>query len=213
MDDTISEMVDKTPFIDTHEHLVEESYRLAGKLDAALFPADDWTSVFIQYLSDDFYSAGMPAVDAKHFFGLDLGAEEKYRLIEPYWKRVRHTGYAHSLRETLRGLYGEDDLTAESAPRIAEKYRSILRPEFYRKIIRDRANIEECHVNSLERIFMASAQPELLAQDLSFLEFACCGPNDIAVVEGETGASIKTLDDWLGVSMLILRSMVRTPSQ
>ena len=197
MNDTVTEIVSATPFVDTHEHLVEESRRLAGTVDGALIPADDWTAVFHQYLSDDLDSAGMPVADAQRFFELDLGAEAKYRLVAPYWERVKHTGYAQAVRETLRGLYGEDDLTAASAPRIAEKYRALVKAGFYRRIIRDRANIEECHVNSLERIFMETEQPDLLAQDLSFLEFARGGAHDIATVEAETGKPVRNLDDWL----------------
>ena len=127
MNDTITEIVRATPFVDTHEHLVEESRRLAGVGGRRVDPGGrlDLPS-FNQYLSDDLDSAGMPAADATRFFGPDLGAEAKYRLVAPYWERVKHTGYAQAVRETLRGLYGEDDLTAASAPRIAEKYRALV---------------------------------------------------------------------------------------
>jgi predicted TIM-barrel fold metal-dependent hydrolase len=198
MDEKIREVVWTTPFIDTHEHLVEESDRLAGSAEASLLPADDWSSVFHQYLSDDLDSAGMPGEALQRFYAPGLGPAEKFKLIEPWWARVRFTGYGRAVRESLRGLYGEDDLTAESAPRLAEKYRDLVRPGFYATVLRQRSNIEACHVNSLQRIFMETAQPDLLPQDLSFYEFARAGAHDIAQVEAETGRKIATLDDWLG---------------
>ena len=80
--EAIREIVDATPIVDTHEHLVEEGHRLAGTVDPSLIPADDWTAIFHQYLSDDLDSAGMPAAEAQRFFAADLGAEEKYRIVE-----------------------------------------------------------------------------------------------------------------------------------
>ena len=168
--EAIREIVDATPRSSTRMSIIKGFIASPAPWTAASIPADDWTAIFHQYLSDDLDSAGMPAADAQRFFAADLGAEEKYRIVEPYWNRVKSTGYAHAVA-TLRGLYGEDDLTAASAPRIAEKYRALVRPGV-RDVIRDRANIEECHVNSLERIFMETEEPDLLRQDLGFVEFA-----------------------------------------
>jgi uncharacterized protein len=152
MDKKIREIVEQTPFIDTHEHLLEESQRLSGVVDEWLFPCDDWTSLFNQYLADDLSSSGMSAADAKQFYSPGIPVEKKHRLVAPHWERTKNTGYAQAVRATLRGLYGEDDLTADSAPRIAEKYRAIVKPGFYRKIIGERANTAHCQVNSLQRI-------------------------------------------------------------
>ena len=199
MDAQIWEWVEATPLIDTHEHLIEESARVSGKLHERLLPCNDWAYLFSSYLNDDLANAGLPLEDEKQFLRPDVSAAEKYRLIAPYWERTRHTGYAQSIRETLRGLYGEDDLTAESAPRIAEKYHALIRPGFYADILRKRANIEHCQVNSLEHIFMESAEPDLLRQDLSILAFSRLAPADFDMIEQEVGTRPTTLDDWLAV--------------
>jgi predicted TIM-barrel fold metal-dependent hydrolase len=190
-------LVEQTPFIDTHEHLIEESQRLSGALDPDLFPCDDWALLFHQYLGDDLHNAGMTADEAKRFWSSSVSPADKFRLLSPYWDAVRHTGYAQAVRHTIRVLYGEDDITADSVPRIAEKYRAGVRPGFYRDIIRNRANIEHCQVNSLQRIFMETAEPGLLAQDLGFVELARCNQADLEQVEKETGRTIRTLDGWL----------------
>lgn len=196
-DRQITQWVEETPFVDTHEHLIEERQRLSGVIDSWL-PCDDWTYLFSGYVANDLVVAGMPAADLQNFFGADLSSEAKYQLIAPYWDRIRHTGYAQAVRHTLRGLYSEDDLTAESLPRIAEKYRETVQPGFYANILR-RANIEGCQVNSLQRIFMETEQPALLAQDLSILEFCRCSAADFTRVEAETGKQPATLEEWLDI--------------
>ncbi|MDF0581985.1 amidohydrolase family protein [Bradyrhizobium yuanmingense] len=197
VDRQIIEWVEETPFVDTHEHLIEESQRLSGEIDR-WFPCDDWSYVFSAYVANDLVVAGMSAADQQGLFGPGVSSDEKYRLIAPYWHRIRHTGYAQAVRHTIRGLYGEDDLTPESLPRIAEKYRNTVKPGFYANILR-RANVECCQVNSMQRIFMESEQPALLTQDLSILEFCRCSPHDFVRVEAETGKSAATLDEWLGI--------------
>ncbi|WP_027577317.1 hypothetical protein [Bradyrhizobium sp. WSM1743] len=118
-DREITQWVEETSFVDTHEHLIEESQRVSGVIDRWL-PCDDWTYVFNAYVANDLAVAGMPSADLQRLFGPDLSSRSKYELIAHYWDRIRHTGYAQAVRHTLRGLYGEDDLTAESLPRIAE---------------------------------------------------------------------------------------------
>lgn len=194
----IIEWVEQTPFVDTHEHLVEESLRLSGTLHTRFVPCHDWANLFALYAADDLAVAGMPAAELRSFLGPDLSSETKYRLIAPHWDRIRHTGYGQSLRHTFRGLYGEDDLTAESLPRIAEKYCETVQPGFYAAILR-RANIEVCQVNSTQRIFMESEQPALLAQDLNILDFSRCSNADFARVEAETGKQPRTLEEWLDI--------------
>jgi predicted TIM-barrel fold metal-dependent hydrolase len=197
-DRQIMEWVEQTPFIDTHEHLLEESTRTSGAIDRQILPCDDWAYLLMSYVADDLATAGMPAADERDFFSPELASEAKFRLVAPYWDRVRHTGYAQALRHSFRGLYGEDDLTAESLPRIAEKYRDTVRPGFYASILR-RANIETCQVNSLQRIFMETEQPALLAQDLSILAFSRCGTGDFATIAAETGRQPETLEEWLDI--------------
>lgn len=193
----IRDWIEQTPFVDTHEHLIEESRRLSGELHAGLFPCDDWAYLFRHYTQDDLASAGMPAEDRGRFFTPDVCTEEKYRLVAPWWQKIKHTGYGQAVRHTLRGLYGEADLTAESAPRLAEKYREMIRPGFYAEILRERSHSEHCQVNSLERIFMQTAQPDLLRQDLSIV--ALSTGLDRERVEAESGKTADTLDGWLEV--------------
>ncbi|MCP3463527.1 amidohydrolase family protein [Bradyrhizobium sp. CCGUVB23] len=197
-DRQIAQWVEETPFVDTHEHLIEESQRLSGAIHPRTMPCDDWAYLFRSYVAEDLVVAGLPANDLQRFLGPEATSQEKYRLVAPYWKKIRHTGYAQALRHTFRGVYGENDLTDESFPRIAEKYRETIQPGFYARLLR-LANIEGCHVNSLQRIFMETEQPRLLHHDISILQFCRCSVADFAWVEAETGKRPTTLEEWLEV--------------
>ena len=193
----IRDWVEETPLVDTHEHLVEEEQRLAfGKraTELGLFPCDDWAYVFWHYLPDDLVSAGMSYEDKAKFLSSEATSEEKFHIVAPWWEKAKHTGYGQAVRISLKELYGEDDLTAESAPRIAEKYKETVRPGFYREILKKKSNLDHCQVNSLEAIFMKSSQPDLLHQDLSILQLSTAVNRELV---NEHGA--KDLDDWLGV--------------
>ncbi|OHV75740.1 hypothetical protein LCM4579_27990 [Ensifer sp. LCM 4579] len=198
VDQQIAQWVEETPFVDTHEHLIEESQRLAGAFDARTLPCNDWAYLFRSYAAEDLIVSGLPAADLRKFLSPGLSGQEKYQLISPYWDRIRNTGYAQALRYTFYGLYGERDLTAESFPRIAEKYYETVQPGFYQRILK-LANIEGCHVNSLQRIFMVTEQPALLDQDISILQLCRCSAADFNRVEAETGKRPETLDEWLHV--------------
>src|SRR4051794_18740450 len=117
---TIRDRVEQTPFIDTHEHLIEESERVRGEVGGRFLRCNDWAYLFSHYVDSDLISAGMPAADHARFLAPDVPSDEKYRLVAPWWERIRHTGYAQAIRYTLRGLYGEEDLSADSVGRIAE---------------------------------------------------------------------------------------------
>lgn len=199
MSDTLNKIrdwVEETPFIDTHEHLLEESQRVSRELDPRLMPCDDLAYLFQNYVGEDLTASGMHNSDLRRFLTPTVSPEEKFQLVECYWRRAQHTGYGQALRYTFRVLYGEDDLTRESYLRISEKYRELIKPGFYSKVFQA-ANVELCHVNSLQRTFMETAQPSLLKQDLSILGLCRCSAADFARVEAETGKRPGSLDEWL----------------
>ena len=165
--DRLRERIDATTFVDTHEHLPDESARLAGAVPA--LRCGDWTALLSHYVCDDLACSGLSREIDSRFYD-DDGADPatKFRLIESHWAHVRHTGYGLALRRTLSRLYGETDLTAESVPRIAEQYLDRLRPGLYDEVLRRHSGIEYCHVNSIQDpVFHVTDQPALLGQDLN----------------------------------------------
>lgn len=166
----IARRVEQTLFVDTHEHLVEEASRTHWKPSGRL-PCNDWALLFTHYLDSDLKVAGMSARDYSRFVAPDTSSADKWRLLEPHWPAVKHTGYGRAVRLAIERLYGIADLNAGTIPRLAEAYAERVKPGFYEKILRDEAGLESCQVNSLEAVFMETAHPRLLMQDLSIVAF------------------------------------------
>ena len=190
----IEQQVYATPFIDTHEHLIEESVRLGGSTpDFGLFPCDDWAYLFVHYALDDLKIAGMTGDEVKRFISTDVTPGDKWGLFAPYWPRIRHTGYGRAALLSIQRLFGEDDVDASSVVRITEKMRAGVRKGFYRHILRDVANIELCQVNSLEHTFCETEYPDLLYQDISTV--AMSSGLDLKRLRIDTGMPVATLHE------------------
>jgi len=183
-----------TPFVDTHEHLIEEKCRF----DISLYPrirSDDWSIIFSHYLNSDFLTAGIPPDDLDRFFSPEVDPVDKWRLIEPWWPSVRNTGYGQAAAISMRELYGVDELSGKTVARVQEGYEKVRAPGFYERILRDMALIDACHVNSLQGTpFMETAQPLFLMQDLSIV--GMFARPDVRAMSEKAGIEVDTLDDW-----------------
>lgn len=190
----IRERVFQAPLIDTHEHLIEERERLQGAPHPRV-PCDDWALLFSHYLNSDFLSAGMPRADMDRFLSAKVDPLAKWKLIAPYWPAVKNTGYAQAVRISIRELYGVEELSEATIAQVQAGYDQTRRAGFYQRILRDRANIESCQVNSLTgEPFTQSAMPTFLMQDLSIVGMFA-GP-DIPKHAAAAGIEVKALGDW-----------------
>jgi hypothetical protein len=196
----IADLIEKTPFVDTHEHLWEESTRLENKAGRnPQMPAPDFGMLMCHYTDHDLKVAGMSAKDCQKLLGYELAPREKWRLVAPFYARCRHTGYQQCIRESVQRLFGEDDIREDNCETISARLAQAVQPGFYRRVLKDVANIEYAQVNSIEaklenKVFMETAQPDLLAQDLSTL--ALCTPPDVPTVSARANREVKTLQDW-----------------
>ena len=194
IDPEIKDRVEETYFIDTHEHLIEESTRLAGPKGDGPFPCDDWAYLLMQYSWSDFVSAGMNPEEYEQFLSPDTDVEKKWHILSPYWDSCRNTGYQKAVLHSIRRIYDEEDISAESVGRITEKMRSRAKKGFYQEIIREVSRVESCQVNSQERVFMESEYPTLLFQDLSTV--AMSTHLDTRRLAEESNLPAGSLEEW-----------------
>lgn len=163
----IETLVRATPLVDTHEHLWEESRRIQTKTQKEVTPAPDFGMLLSHYSDSDLRVSGQSEDDYHKMISHGLAPRDKWKLVQPYYERCRHTGYQLCVRESIRALYGEDDLREENCETISEKLAAQIQPGFYTRILKEAANIEYCQVNALEGpVFRETEQPELLAQDI-----------------------------------------------
>jgi uncharacterized protein len=181
----IFQKVEQTPLIDTHEHLCPEKDRLGG---------NDWLMMTSHYLNGDFSAAGMPGELLGKLYKNDLDVQAKWKILEPYWPAVKYTGYGQAVRIAVRKLYGIDDISTKTIDDIQSRYAAMVKPGFYRHILRDVANIESCQINSMGEPFLISPEPDLLMYDLNIWKMHA-GPN---IEQYSTPAQIKVtcLSDW-----------------
>jgi hypothetical protein len=200
----IRDTVESTLFVDTHEHLPDESTRLAfkavdskGAWDRVVQDkVDDWSFLFVLYGYDDLCSAGLRFDVLKRFWHDPLPPQEKFDLIAQQWQHMRHTGYGQAIRHTLRILYGEADLTRDSAPRIAEQYEATRGPGFYQHILRNVSRVHHCHVNTFTHaIFHETERPDLLRQDIDMTSVT--DPTTASKLALEMGIELTSLEAWL----------------
>jgi uncharacterized protein len=190
----ISDRVFNAPLIDTHEHLIEEKQRLDGTTSSRV-PCDDWALLMSHYLNSDLLVAGMPKADMDLFLSTKCDPIAKWKLIAPYWPAVKNTGYAQAVRIAFRELYGVEDLSAATVPKIQAGYEKVRRAGFYRRILQDLSRIESCQVNSLTgEPFKESDMPTLLMQDISIVGMFA-GPS-FRQYAPATGIDVKTMADW-----------------
>jgi predicted TIM-barrel fold metal-dependent hydrolase len=199
----LAELVASTPWVDTHEHLVEERRRLTDEPYAwtdslgthAVIP-DDWTALIVDYTLDDLVAAGLPPAVAREVVTGDAAPVEKWDRIEPFFEAARSTGYQRAVDLTTERLFGLT-LSRESCEEIDARLRDLRREGYYRRVLHDVANVARCHVNSLEQLpFCETEQPELLRQDFSFLPLSLAWPHP---VEELSGIEVSDLDDYLEV--------------
>ena len=188
----IFKKVFETPFIDTHEHLMEESDRLMG--NSPQVQCDDWSFILSHYFSSDMTACGMPRESYQKFFSSRTDPLEKWKVLEPWWQALKYTGYGLAVRIALKELYGVDELSGKTVAKVQAGYESTRKKGFYKKILRDMANIESCQVNPLSKPFQESATPTFFMSDINITGMLQ-GP-DLEQYGKPTGIKVKTLDDW-----------------
>jgi len=166
--DDIGAIVARTPFVDTHEHIVEEERRTAWK-PHPLLPCNDWALLFSHYIDSDLQVAGMAPADRERLLSPNLDPAAKWQILAPWWPLVKNTGYGQAVRLAIERLYGVRDLNGRSVGKLAAAFEAAIRPGYYVEVLRKHAGIESCQVNSLETTFMETRYPALLLQDISLL--------------------------------------------
>jgi predicted TIM-barrel fold metal-dependent hydrolase len=189
---TILEKIYSTPLIDTHEHLYDEVTRTTGG-NYIEGKCNDWTIILNHYLDSDMLSAGMSKEDYTRFFEFGPSPLEKWKILEPWWLYVRNTGYGKAVEITLRDLYGISELSAATVNDLQQKYEAMVKPGFYKYILKDKANIQSCQVNRWP--LLKSKMPDFLMSDLDVSQMIEW-PGNYNNLSETAQIHVNTLEDW-----------------
>jgi uncharacterized protein len=196
--------------VDTHEHLLSEEERTRA--------AVDFSYLFPHYASSDLVSAGMPRPSLEAVRSpmrpvlleraarmrrpvyyatptrTDMTLEERWEVFEPYWERIRHTGYGTCLRIAIRDLFGVPGLSRQTYRQLSEAIAASARPGWYQHVLKEKAGI----TISVQDDSRATVDKRFFAPVVRLEHFAAARTReDLVRLEEDGGIAIHTLDDLL----------------
>lgn len=181
------------PIIDTHEHLISEQERRTLDLDIFF--------LFSHYTSTDLINSGMS--EEEYFSLSDFGITEDKRwgIFEKYWPRIKNTNYSKIVLESVRSLYGFDDINATNHSEISRKINNTKNSEWYDYVITDRSKIKYV-LNFIENIPDISDTSPLDRQDIipvkNFVDIiSVCCREDLVNLENKYEVILYNLKDYL----------------
>jgi uncharacterized protein len=131
----ISNYVDSLKVIDTHEHLynpdeLKGSYLL------------DFTLLFLENSFADLVSAGMPDSAFVQLYNNTTPRKEKWKVVEPYWKKSFNTNYNRIILLSIKNLYGINDLNESTVDSLSARIRRAYNGDWFNKVLRDSCKID-----------------------------------------------------------------------
>lgn len=188
----IHEQLGSVAMVDCHEHLERESQ----------WPSGDGIRIgrlFMQYANGDLVSAGMSQQDMTDAttYGSKLDSRQQWELIEPWYRKAWNTAFCQAIRESIRGLWGFEDITGENLDAIVDGMRKALVPGFTRRLF-DKANIKVAMQNPTDgRLIYDGKYPSDCFVIDMVDSFSVPTPLSIAEFSREANLDILDLDDYL----------------
>ena len=179
--------VDSIKIIDTHEHLPSEEERISKQVDVL-------SQFFLHYTSSDLISAGMPREALLMIRDPSLPLEDRWLVFEPWWEKIRNTGYSRCMEIAARDLYGVSGIHRNTYKELSKKIAEHNKPGLYHWVLKEKSGIEISILDSItgnydvDRDFFA---PVLRVGDFVNLT----NRHDLETYAKQYGAQIHSFDD------------------
>jgi uncharacterized protein len=215
----ITQAVKAIPLVDTHEHLFSEEERHRAALD--------FSYLFPHYAASDLISAGMPPallesvrlptrpvlmerstrIRRPRPFPVpaqsDSSLAKRWDAIEPYWERIRHTGYGKCLLIAARDLFDAPDISRQTFDWLSEAIAASRRPGWYSHVLKNKAGI----AISILDDGRADVDKDFFAPVVRLDHFAAARTREeLAVLEADSGVAVHSLGDLLQAMYAVLQS-------
>jgi uncharacterized protein len=173
--------------VDTHEHIIAEADRVSQPVD--------FFTLAGHYAINDVISAGLaPEWSDVKPTAEESSIRERWRQFEPFWKVARFTGYGQALRIAIRDIYGFEEISLSTLPRINEAIRTNNKPGLYRRILKERARIHLAVLDDYWNAVPIRPDPEFFVLARKFDRFVTpANRDDVQALEKITGVSITSL--------------------
>ena len=142
----IKRHVDKIRLVDTHEHLPQENQRIGMDVDAL-------SELFLHYTSSDLRSAGMKEEEIFAIRDTSIALDERWGILEPWWEKIRNTGYARTIEIAARDLYGVEGISSETYNLLSKIMKEKNKKGLYRWVLKEKSGIDISILDSLFGVY------------------------------------------------------------
>jgi hypothetical protein len=126
----IRDFIDSLKIVDTHEHFYNhETLRKTNLIGIGL--------LLLQNNSDDLISSGMPESQFNYIFNTSGEEKEKWKLIEPYWKKTFNTMSSRIILTAIKDLYGIDELNDSTVDILSSKMKKAYEGDWFNHVLKD----------------------------------------------------------------------------
>jgi len=183
----LSQFIQQTPMVDTHEHMRKETEYVEQGPDLL-------QSIFQNYLPSDLMVAGASQEGMNALMDAnnpDLRA--RFTGIQNAWELVRHTGYGEAARLIAKLVYDIDEITPEALEGAVAKHAALRKPGERLRLLREVANLDHIQTDDFVRPCLPDASgPDFFFYDISWVNFVNGAP-DLGPLAQETGIEVSDL--------------------
>jgi len=152
---TLLNAMEEFEIIDCHEHLPPEKKRTETEVDVF--------TLFSVYTGGDLSMAGMSKADYDLLSDRRIPLEARWKMVKPYWERIRFGSYARALLISVRKFYGFDDINDTTYIPLSEAMQKANKPGIYEKVLRDacgiRVALTQCGMTELGSPLLVPVMP------------------------------------------------------
>lgn len=177
--------------IDTHEHLPPESERVNKVVDVL-------SQFYLHYASSDLVSAGMSPEDLLYIKDTKIPIDYRWAVFEPWWERIRNTGYSRCMEIAARDLYGVDGINSETYNQLSRKMMERNKEGLYKWVLHEKAGIDICVLDTLREDY--DVDKDLFVPVIRVSEYASPrNVKDLEVLGKKFGNPIHNLGNYVNL--------------
>lgn len=186
--------VDGIRMVDTHEHLMSEERR--AKVTKDMFTL--WS-----YFNHDLISCGMSKESLDYVMNPENPIEERWKRFYPFWDKTKNTAYAQCIINSVRGLYGIEEINEDTYRELNRKICDTKEEGWYKYVLKDKSLIEVSIVDPFSKLIHPFGQStDIISKDLfqevrRFDAFVNIRKENLAEVEKMVHFRITSLADLL----------------
>jgi len=187
----IRKHVDSIRLIDTHEHLPPESERVNKVVNVL-------SQFYLHYTSSDLISAGMSMEDLIYIKDTKIPLDDRWAVFEPWWEKIKNTGYSRCMEIAARDLYGVNGINSETYKQLSRKMMDRNKEGLYKWVLKEKARVDICILDTLTHDYQVDS--DLFVPVLRVSEYASpMNKKDLELLGKQFGNPIHNLGDYINL--------------